>query len=199
MALDNSNSDRASESLDKMQPIKIKVEDILNRLNKLNIFKSSGHDMLHPRILKEVRNEIALPLKLIFECSINNNKIPKDWRLANVSPIFKKGKSCSVENYRPVSLTCIVCKLLESIIRDNIIRHFVNNKLFSDKQYGFLKGRSTVTQLIEILDIKWTDWLEGGGQIDVIYMDLEKAFDKVSHKLLINKLKKYNLNKSVID
>jgi hypothetical protein len=96
--------------------------------------------------------------------------------MGNVTPIFKKGKRCNVTNYRPVSLTCVLCKVLESIIRDNIISHFVSNNLFSNKQFGFIKGRSTVTQLLEILDT-WTEWLEDGGQIDVIYTDLEKAFD----------------------
>ena len=81
---------------------------------------------------------------------------------------------------------------MEFIVWVNIIKHFVNNNLFSTKQFGFIKGRCTVTQLLEILD-KWTDWLESGGQIDVIYMDLEKAFDKVSHKLLIYKLQRHNL------
>ena len=97
----------------------------------------------------------------------------------NITPIYTKGKKGCIQNYRPVSPTCILCKVLESIIRNNIIRHFMQNNLFSSKQFGFIKGRSTVTQLLQILD-KWTDWLESGGQIDVIYADLEKAFDKVS-------------------
>jgi len=86
-------------------------------------------------------------------------------------------------NYRQVSLTCIACKVLESIIRDKIIEHVLHNNLLSTKHYGFIKGRSTVTQLIYILD-KWTDYLESGGQIDVIYNDLEKAFGEVSHSHL---------------
>ena len=74
----------------------------------------------------------------------------------------------------------------------------MQNNLLSNQQYGFIKGRSTVTQLINILD-KWTDYLENGGQIDVIYTDLEKAFDKVSHAHLINKLKFYNINPQLLD
>lgn len=182
----------------EMDNITIDVEDIKKRLNNLNVYKSYGPDMLHPRILKELKNEIALPLKLIFECSLATKLLPEDWKLGNITPIFKKGKKSCVNNYRPVSLTCVLCKLLESIIRDHIIEHLTSNKLFSEKQFGFIKGRSTVTQLLEILD-KWTDWLESGGQIDVIYTDLEKAFDKVPHKLLIHKLKAYNLNSQVID
>jgi ribonucleases P/MRP protein subunit RPP40 len=88
--------------------------------------------------------------------------------------------------------------VLESIIRDNIIEHLIQNNLVSNKQYGFFKGRSTVTQLIKILD-KWTDYLENGGQVDVIYTDLEKAFDKVSHAHLINKLKYYKFNHQLLE
>jgi len=89
------------------------------------------------------------------------------------------------------------CKLFESIIRDNIVQHFITNKLFSSKQFDFIKGRFTVTQLLEILG-KLTDRLESGGQIDVIYTDLEKEFDKVPHKLLIHTLNSYNLDPQVI-
>jgi len=114
--------------------------------------------------------------------------LPLDWRTANITPIFKKGSRTKAENYRPISLTSIVCKILESIIRDNIVDHIKNNNLLNDRQYGFIKGRSTVSQLLIVLD-KWTASLENGGQIDVIYTDLEKAFDKVSHKYLLKKIK----------
>ena len=77
------------------------------------------------------------------------------------------------------------------------MEHFVKNKLFTCKQFGFIKGRSTVLQLLKVLDI-WTHNLEIGGNIDVIYTDLEKAFDKVPHKRLISKLKSYGINADVI-
>jgi hypothetical protein len=101
----------------------------------------------------------------------------------NISAIHKKGNRKIVSNYRPVSLTSVVCKVIESIVRDHIMDYFIKNKLFSNCQHGFIKNRSTVTQLLKVLD-KWTELLELGGQIDVIYTDLEKAFDKVPHKFL---------------
>jgi len=88
----------------------------------------------------------------IFNCSLDKKDLPTEWKTVNVSAIFKKGKKCKVNNYRPVSLTCVVCKLLESMVKDKIVDHFLINKLFSDKQFGFLKGRSTVTQLLCIMD-----------------------------------------------
>ena len=98
----------------------------------------------------------------------------------------------------PISLTSVIYKILESVIRDSIIKHFNDNTLFNDRQYGFIKGKSTVTQLLNIMD-KWTEYLEKGGQVDVIYTDLEKAFDKVPHKSLISKLKLYNIDKNIIN
>jgi len=86
---------------------------------------------------------------------------------------------------------------MESIIRDSVTTHFKLNHLFSNKQFGFIKGLSTSLQLLKILD-KWTELLENGGQIDVIYTDLEKAFDKIPHKRLISKLSTYGLNKDII-
>ena len=166
-------------------------------MGNLNVYKSPGPDCLQPRVLKEVRCEIAYPLKLIFECSLISSSLPIDWKSGIITPIYKKGKKCVVSNYRPVSITSIVCKVLESIVRDSLIKHFQEHTLFCNRQYGFIKGRSTVTQLLTILD-KWTDALESGGQIDVIYTDLEKAFDKVPHNLLLRKLKSYNINKQIL-
>ena len=175
-----------------MENIEFDLEDIKLRLNKLIVNKSPGPDMLHPRLLYETREQIAYPLKQIFECSYKTKQLPADWKSANISAIYKKGKKSDVGNYRPVSLTSISCKIMESIIRDSIMKHFLKNRLFSKNQFGFIKGRSTVLQLLNVLD-KWTEFLEKGGQIDVIYTDLEKAFDKVPHKRLISKLRSYKL------
>jgi len=180
-----------------VEPVKFSYLDICSRLGKLNVNKSSGPDGLHPRLLYETRNEIAYPLKLIFDCSFKTKRLPLEWRSANISAIFKKGKKSEVGNYRPVSLTCIVSKVMESIVRDSIMEHFVKNNLFTCKQFGFIKGRSTVLQLLKVLD-NWTKSLEMGGHIDVIYTDLEKAFDKVPHRRLISKLNSYGINSDVI-
>ena len=110
---------------------------------------------------------------------------------------LQKGKKDKVSNYRPVSLTCIVCKILEPIITDKIMEHFVKNKLFTNRQFGFLKVRSTVTQLLQTLD-NWMEELESGGRVDVTYTHFEKALDKVPHKRLLSKLKSYKTHNSII-
>jgi hypothetical protein len=124
-------------------------------------------------------------------------ELPKEWCTSNITALFKKGAKTKLGNYRPVSLTCIVCKLLESLIRDEIMEHFIKNKLFSAKQFGFIRGRSTVLQLLKMLD-QWTALLDEGGSIEVIYTDFEKAFDMVPHRRLIKKLESYGICAEVI-
>ena len=109
----------------------------------------------------------------------------------------QKGSKSSVTNYRPIALTSIICKSMESIIRDHIMDHFTRNKLFSNKQFGFIKGRSTVLQLLNVLDA-WTASLDNGGNIDAIYTDFEKAFDKVPHKRLLSKLQAYGIRDEIV-
>ena len=101
---------------------------------------------------------------------------------------YKKGDKKDPSNYRPVSLTSVVCKILEKIVRDHIIEHYKKNNLISNSQFGFLSGRSTVIQMLQVMQ-DWTNYIDQGKSVDVIYMDFMKAFDKVSHKHLIHKLK----------
>ena len=172
-------------------------KDILMKLKNLKLDKSPGLDGLHPRVLYEIREEIAYPLKLIFSKSLEDCVLPSEWKLGVVTAIYKKGSKTDMGNYRPVSLTSIVCKIMESIIRDHTMKHLTDNGLISNKQYGFMKGRSTSTQLLHMLD-KWTKFLEGEGQIDAIYTDFEKAFDKVPHKRLIKKLHSFGIKLNLI-
>jgi hypothetical protein len=180
-----------------MPPIVITESMVLEKLTKLKTEKSPGPDSIHPRVLKELKNELYKPLTILFNNSITAGKLPDDWKLSFITALHKKGSKAKVENYRPVSLTCIACKLLESVIRDQIMHHFLTNNLFSKNQYGFIKGRSTVLQLLRMLD-EWINYLEEGGRVDVAYTDYEKAFDKVPHKRLINKLRAYGIDEKTI-
>ena len=97
---------------------------------------------------------------------METRQIPEIWKSVNIVHIYKQGKKDKVNNYRPVNLSCVVCKILESIIETNIMEHFTVSKLFTNRQFGFLKGRATVTQL-QIWN-EWTEALETDGRIDVI-------------------------------
>ena len=141
--------------------------------------------------MKEIANEIAEPVTIIMNLALRDG-IPDDWKLAIVTPIYKKGAKSSPGNYRPVSLTCVLCKVQESIIRDNIIKHLVQNDLISDKQHGFIAGRSCTTNLLEVIDI-WSKYLENDFCIDSIYLDFAKAFDSVPHVRLLQKISAYGI------
>ena len=135
---------------------------------------------------------LFLPLYLIFKSSINGAKIPKQWKFARVSAIFKKGNRKLACNYRPVSITSIICRILETIIRNSIVKFLVSNDLLSVYQYGFLKGRSTTLQLMKVLN-DWTESMENKFSTDCIYLDYQKAFDSVPHRRLISKLRSYKI------
>ena len=123
-------------------------------------------------------------------------KIPKQWKIARVSAIHKKGNRKLASNYRPVS-TSIVCRVLETIIRNFMVEFLVSNNLLSDFQFGFVKGRSTTLQLLNVLN-DWTNSLENKFITDCIYLDYQKAFDSVPHKRLISKLRSYRFNLVII-
>lgn len=113
--------------------------------------------------------------------------VPKDWKLAKVTPVPKSGNMSDPSNYRPISLTCTAGKILEHIILRHIISYIEEHGLINPHQHGFRRGYSTVTQLTETLhDLALT--LDNRGQIDIIFLNLSKAFDRVSHPKLLYKL-----------
>lgn len=176
----------------QIQKLTITEEIVGKKLKNLNPNKSPGMDEIHPRILKELAEILKAPLCDIYSKSLNEGKLPQQWKAANISAIFKKGKKKQPNNYRPVSLTSVPCKIMESIIRDHIKEHMKNNKLFSPKQFGFIEGRSTSLQLLVTLE-EWTKILDEGGSVGAVYMDFMKAFDTVPHKRLLGKLEHYGI------
>ena len=114
--------------------------------------------------------------------TLNDGNLPRDWKMAHVSPIFKKGAKNIAENYRPVSLTSIVCKIMERIIKSQIMPHLICENLLSNKQYGFINKRSTTTQVLNYLDT-CAETVASGNVVDAIYFDFAKAFDKITWKL----------------
>ena len=135
---------------EQMPPLDMKRmrENVLKYLKCLKPNKKGGIDKQSPRVLREVAEEIVDVVLSIFDASLRNAEVPGDWLRAVIAVIFKKGKKSLVGNYRPVSLTCILCKVMEKVVRDHIIEHMKRNRLFSKKQYGFLAGRSVSLQLL---------------------------------------------------
>ena len=177
--------------------IHVTAEMIVKLIEKLNVNKSCGPDQIHPRMLIELRHIISEPLAILMNKTLQEQVIPEDWKQAFVSPIFKKGARNRAANYRPISLTSIVCKLMESIVKESVMNHLLQHGLLSPKQYGFISGRCTATQLLRYLDI-CVENLVNGEVTDTIYLDFSKAFDTVPHLRLLEKLKSYGISGDII-
>ena len=175
-----------------LDSINITPEIVKKKLDKLKTNKAAGVDNIHPLLLKECAIEISSIVTNIFNMSIKESTLPDVWKKAQVSPIFKKGNKHLCSNYRPVSLTAILCKLLESFVRDASMQHMRKNQLFTIHQHGYGSKHSSVTQLLEVVE-HWSDILEKGGAIDCIYLDIAKAFDTVPYKRLLQKLYAYGI------
>ena len=129
-----------------------------------------GPDGVHPRLLKELSNHLCKPLARLFNNLLAVGELPKEWKQGRISAIFKKGNWNKAGNYRPVRLTSIICKCMKQCVKDhNIVNHMTRNKLFSMQQFGFIKGHSTVLQLLNVMD-SWTKVLDRGESIDVVYL-----------------------------
>uniref|UniRef100_A0A0P4VVU6 Reverse transcriptase domain-containing protein n=1 Tax=Scylla olivacea TaxID=85551 RepID=A0A0P4VVU6_SCYOL len=170
----------------------ITESEILSVTKSMNVNKTPGPDKISPRLLKEARNELVKPLTILFNKTLLAGKVPHEWKLANVTPIFKKGNKSLPANYRPISLTSVVCKLMETIIRDKIVKYLEENKIIKDSQHGFRTKRSCLTNLLDFFYEVFNSYDETKA-VDIIYLDFQKAFDTVPHKRLISKVKAHGI------
>ena len=134
-----------------------------------------------------MNEQLARPLNALFTKSFQNGQVPKDWLDANVIPIYKKGHHSKPGNYRPVSLTSQICKVMEFFILESISEHLKQHKLILDSRHGFRPKRSYLGNLLMFLE-EVTSYIDKGYPVDVIYLDFIKAFDTVPHRRLISKL-----------
>ena len=153
----------------------------------LNVFKAPGPGALYPFLLKSYANYLCIPLALVFRNCLRDGFVPDDWKCANITPIFKKGDRSRPCNYRPVSLTSVVCKVMESIVKRAIVKHFDTYKLIRKTQHGFCQKRSCLTNILEFLE-DVTSSMDRQKAVDVIFLDFQKAFDKVPRQHLLFKL-----------
>ncbi|KAG6933041.1 hypothetical protein G0U57_020115, partial [Chelydra serpentina] len=172
---------------EELSQIEVSLEEVLKLIDKLNCNKSPGPDGIHPRVLKELKCEIAELFTRVCNLSFKLASVPNDWKIANVMPIFKRGSRGDPGNYRPVSLTSVLGKVVETIVKNKIVRHIEEHKLLGKSQHGFCKGKSCLTNLLEFSE-GVNKHVDKGDPVDIVYLDFQKAFDKVPHQRLLCKL-----------
>lgn len=175
---------------------RISEGDVRKALKRLKPSFSCGPDGIPPAILKTY-GELLIPiLTAIFNNSIQSATFPAAWKLARLVPVFKTGAKDSARNYRPISLLCAASKLFETVLHD-VLTSSVKGILISE-QHGFMSGRSTTTNLVSFMQ-RASEAVHHRRQLDTVYFDLSKAFDVVSHPLLISKLSLLNIDNSILD
>ena len=178
--------------------IVIEDSNVKDELSKLNIYKSFGPDMVHPKLLKSLcdNSRFIHSVGELFRKCADTGKIPAEWKLASIVALHKKGSRDSALNYRPVSLTSILCKVYEKIVRKHILTYV--EKSISKSQHGFVNKRSCLSNLLETVDAV-LDILETGDPVDILYLDFCKAFDTVPHYRLLTKIESMGITGNTLN
>lgn len=164
--------------------------DVKKALSSVNTRKGAGPDEIPPSVLKNCSRALARPIATIFNRSIAESKFPTEWKIASVTPIHKAGSLNNVENYRPISILSCLAKVFEKMVYTYVYPTVQN--VISEKQHGFVKKRSTTTNLM-VYTTSIIDKLEKRQQVDGVYVDFAKAFDRVPHNLTVAKLSRIGL------
>ena len=181
-----------------MGQLVVTPEVVASKINNMKGNKSPGVDGISPKILQESVEQISTPLAHVINMSLQEGIVPLEWKEANIIPLFKKGSRNKSVNYRLVSLTSVIFKLLETIIRDHMMDFLFKHKLINSSQHGFLYARSCLTNLLCFFE-EITTWVDEGSPVDEIYLDFQKTLDKVPHQRLILKLKSHGMGNSIIN
>ena len=178
--------------------IVIKEEGVKKLLEELNPNKAAGADEITSWVLKTTAEVITPALTVIFNSSLDSGRLPSDWLQANVSPIYKKGDRTLPLSYRPVSLTSVCSKVMEHIVHSTVMNHLDHHDILCPEQLGFRKGHSCESQLISTIQ-DLTSTADNNYQTDMIILDFEKAFDKVSHRRVLAKIHDYGIRGKLYD
>ena len=178
-----------------LSTITLTTPEVEKQLLNLNPSKAQGPDNIPTKVLKECAHTLAPSITKLFNISLLSACLPSSWKMANVIPIHKKESKHQAKNYRPISLLPVISKILERCIYNRIIDYLIPK--ITKLQHGFLRNRSTATQLLSVLT-NINNILDTGDQCDTVYFDLSKAFDSVPHRLLIHKLKSFGIHGTLL-
>ena len=167
--------------------ITITTQAIKAAMEEINPSSAPGPDDIMAFIYNQYSNELAYPISRLWRLSLDTSHMPEGTILAHITPIFKKGDKSNTENYRPVALTNHLTKIFERVFRKALVNHMETNNLMNESQHGFRTGHSTITQILTYYD-SIINMLEQSEQVEAIYLDFAKAFDKVDHNILLVKL-----------
>ena len=176
-----------------MSPVFFTPAAVKKHIKHLRNNASPGPDGVPAEFYKVTASFVSFPLSVIFNISVQTGELPSIWKHACITPVFKKGSPSDPSNYRPISLTCIACKLIEICIKEALMNHLLQHKLISHHQHGFLSRKSTSTQLLECC-ADWNVAMNTHNNIDIVYLDFARAFDSVVHSKLIAKLSCYGID-----
>ena len=175
--------------------ISLTADDVVNHLRNIDTSKGAGPDKISPILLKNCAESLSSPLLRIFNSSLSTGKFPTRWKTSYVTPIFKSGSRNNIENYRGVSILPTIGKLFEAIVTSILTVKL--NRIISKFQHGFMKRRSTSTNLVEFVSHA-IGVIESKRQLDVVYTDFRKAFDRVKHSILLYKLRKIGIHSDLL-
>ena len=188
----NMNIEYKDKCNEEISDIIITIEDIKKAVKDIPKYAAPGPDKLPAIVLKECIDQIAEGILIIWRKSLDTGEVPDSLKLQTIIPLFKKGSKSLPENYRPVSLTSHLIKLFERVLRKKLIKFIEDNNLLSNNQHAFRMGRSCLSQLLQHMEEVLLS-LEGKKNIDVVYLDFAKAFDKVDHRILLKKLHQFGI------
>ena len=175
------------QGYEELHDIDFSADDLVEAISEISPSAAAGPDRFPAILLKECKSVLAVPLYIIWRKSLDTGKIPQVLKTANVIPVHKGGCRGTPKNYRPVALTSHLIKIFEKVIRKKVVEYMETYQLFNPSQHGFRAGRSCLSQLISHYD-RILELLENGDNVDVIYLDFAKAFDKVDFGVTLKKL-----------
>ena len=194
-----SPDDRAFDTLEiEIPEMVVSEDDIKKAIDELSPSSAAGPDGFPAILLKQCKEELAIPLCHLWKISLEKGTVPNELKKSTITPIYKGGNKSLAANYRPVALTSHVIKIFEKVVRKHIVKHMDENNLFNPNQHGFRSGRSCLSQLLEQHDLILS-LLDKETNVDVVYLDFSKAFDKVNHSIVLSKFKRLGITGKIFN